>query len=132
MKFKKRLLVEAGLRQFDIAPLIDCVFILLIFFMLTSNFVVMPGINIRLPKTITSEQLNAQTLTIIVSSEDIIYFEGKPITTQELDKVIKKNRYNSIFIRADRDASLGAIVEVWDICKRRGIEKIGIATTSAE
>jgi biopolymer transport protein ExbD len=132
MRFKKRVTREAGLRQFDIASLIDCVFLLLIFFMLTSNFMVMPGITIKLPKAFTSEQMNTQTLTIVISSEDIIYFEGKPFTIKELDNIIEKNKYKAIFIKADRDASLGAVVEVWDLCKRKKIERVGIATTHQE
>lgn len=129
MKFKKRLAIEAGLRQIDIAPLIDCIFLLLIFFMLTSSFVVIPGINVKLPKALTSEEINTQTLTITISSEDIIYLEGAPKTTEELERELTEEKYNSIFIKADRHASLGAWVSVWDLCKKVGIERIGMATT---
>jgi len=129
MRFKKRLKSEIGLRQFDIAPLIDCVFILLIFFMLTSSFIVMPGINIKLPKVFTSEKVSTQTLTLVISSEDIVYFQGKPLTYEELEKIIGEGKYNSIFIKADRDAGLGILVKIWDICKKKGIEKVGFAVT---
>jgi biopolymer transport protein ExbD len=132
VRFKKRVRVEAGLRQIDIAPLIDCIFLLLIFFMLTSSFIVMPGINVKLPKALTSEEVKVQTLTIVISSEDIIYLNGEPKTLKEVDDFVKKGRYDSIFIKADRDASLGAVVGIWDVCKRAGIEKIGIATTYEE
>ena len=129
MRFKKRLLSETGLRQIDIAPLIDCIFLLLIFFMLTSSFVVVHGINVKLPQALTSEEVNIQTLTVVVSSEDIIYVDGNPVTFVELEQLLKERQYQSMFIKADRDASLGAVVGVWDLCKRLGIEKIGIATT---
>lgn len=126
MKFKKRVSVEAGLRQIDIAPLIDCVFLLLIFFMLTSNFIITPGINVKLPKTLNSEEVSTQTLTIVVSSEDIIYLDGNPIVFQELEKVMAGGKNSAIFIKSDRDASLGSIVRIWDLCKKYGIEKVGI------
>lgn len=129
MKFKKRLTPESGLRQMDIAPLIDCVFLLLIFFMLTSNFVVIPGINVKLPKAVTSEAIDARTITIVVTSEDIIYFEGNPVKPNELEASMREAGVNAVFIKSDRDASIGAVVEVWDICKKLGIERIGIATT---
>ncbi|MBU1121856.1 MAG: biopolymer transporter ExbD [Candidatus Omnitrophica bacterium] len=132
MKFKKRLRVESGLRQIDIAPLIDCIFLLLVFFMLTSNFIVMPGINVKLPKAVTSEEINTQTLVIVVSSEDILYCDGEPVTLAELKGLLKKKKNNSIFIKSDRDASLGVVVKIWDLCKKEGIEKIGIATTNQE
>ena len=132
MKFRKSAKVEAGLRQIDIAPLIDCVFLLLIFFMLTSSFVIIPGINVKLPKALTSEEIDARSLTVVISSEDIIYLEGKPKTVKEIEGFIGKGKHNSIFIKADSDASLGIVVKIWDACKRFGVEKIGIATTYEE
>ncbi|UCC95596.1 MAG: biopolymer transporter ExbD [Candidatus Omnitrophota bacterium] len=132
MKFKKRVVTEAGLRQFDIAPLIDCIFLLLIFFMLTSSFVVIPGINVKLPKALSSDDVGTQTLTIVISSEDILYIQGQPKTLKEVEELLQHKKYASIFIKADRDASLGAVVGIWDACKRFEIEKIGIATTGGE
>lgn len=132
MKFRKSARLEAGLRQIDIAPLIDCVFLLLLFFMLTSSFVVIPGINVKLPKMLTSEEIDSRSLTVVISSEDIIYLEGEPKTMEDVDAFIKKGKFKSIFIKADRDASLGVVVKIWDVCKRFGIEKIGIATTYQE
>ena len=132
MKFRKSAKVEAGLRQIDIAPLIDCVFLLLIFFMLTSSFVIIPGINVKLPKALTSEEIDSRSLTVVISSEDIIYLEGKPKTVKEIETFIGKGKHDSIFIKADSDASLGVVVKIWDACKKFGIEKIGIATTYEE
>ena len=129
MRFKKRLKAEVGLKQIEITPLIDCVFLLIVFFMLTSSFVVMPGINIKLPKTVTQETVKASTLTVTISSEDVIYVDDKAMTKKELKGYLKKNKNNSVFIKADKDASLGAMVKVWDICKELGIDKIGMATT---
>lgn len=132
MKFRKSARVEAGLRQIDIAPLIDCIFLLLIFFMLTSSFIVIPGVNVKLPKALAPEEVDARSLTVVISSEDIIYLEGKPLTVKEIEDFIKEGKFASIFIKADRDASLGVVVKIWDVCKRLGIEKIGIATTYDE
>ena len=132
MKFRKSARIEAGLRQIDIVPLIDCVFLLLIFFMLTSSFIVIPGINVKLPKALTADEIDSGSLTVVISSEDIVYLDGKPYSTKEVDAYIRKKNYQAIFIKADRDASLGAVVQIWDMCKRFGIEKIGIATTYEE
>ncbi|MCF7908763.1 MAG: biopolymer transporter ExbD [Candidatus Omnitrophica bacterium] len=129
MKFKKRARVEAGLRQIDIVPLIDCVFLLLIFFMLTSNFVVIPGVNVNLPKVLTSESVDGRTLTITISSEDIIYLKDKPYSLRDVEDFIKEEKISSIFIKADRDASFGIFTKIYDICKRLSIVKISYATT---
>jgi len=132
MKFRKSARIEVGLRQIDIAPLIDCIFLLLIFFMLTSSFVVIPGVNVKLPKVLKPEEIDAQSLTVVISSEDIIYLGGEPLTVKGVEDFIKEGKFASIFIKADRDASLGVVVKIWDVCKRLGIEKIGIATTYDE
>ena len=100
--------------------------------MLTSSFIIIPGVNVKLPKVLKPEEVNAQSLAIVISSEDIIYLEGKPYTVSEVEDFVKDGKYNSIFIKADRDASLGIVVKIWDICKRFGIERIGIATTYDE
>ncbi|MCK4917394.1 MAG: biopolymer transporter ExbD [Candidatus Omnitrophica bacterium] len=132
MRFKRRVNLDAGLKQIDIAPLIDCVFILLIFFLLTSNFIVIPGIKVKLPKAVTSEAVDAQSLTFVISSEDIIYLDGKPKTLEEIEDLFEKGSNNSIFIKSDRDASLGVVIKLWDICKKFNIEQIGIATTDED
>ncbi len=129
MRFRKSVKVESGLQQIDIVPLIDCVFLLLVFFMLTSSFVDVGGINVKLPKTITSDSVDTLSFSVVVSSEDIMYIAGKPYTIKEIEVFLKKDNHESIFIKADRNSSLGVVVEVWDMCKRLGIEKIGIATT---
>jgi biopolymer transport protein ExbD len=100
--------------------------------MLTSSFIVIPGVNVKLPKALAPEEVDARSLTVVISSEDIIYFEGKPLIVRELEDFIKEGNISSIFIKADRDASLGVVVKIWDVCKRLGIEKIGIATTYEE
>ncbi len=129
MRFKKRARVEAGLRQIDIVPLIDCVFLLLIFFMLTSNFVVIPGVNVNLPKVLTQEAVDLMTLTVVISSEDIIYVKDKAYALRDIEDFMKEGKFSSIFIKADRDASFGVFAKIYDICKRLNIGKISYATT---
>ena len=134
MKFKKHIKVESGLKQFDIAPLIDVVFLLLTFFMLTSNFMVQPGIKVKLPKAVVSEALKSERIFILVSSEDVVYLNGKAVSDFQLEKAIRANSKNikAVFIKADRNATMGRIVRIWDICKRNGILQINIATSSVE
>lgn len=130
MKFKGHMKLEHGLRQIDIAPLIDIIFQLLIFFMLTSSFVMQPGIKVNLPKAVTSEVVKYENIEIIVSAENVIYLNGKVITTDELGRLLKQaaKRKQSVLIKSDRRASLGRVVEIWDMCRDLGITQINIAT----
>ncbi len=130
MRFKRHAKLEHGLGQIDIAPLIDMVFQLLIFFMLTSSFVFQPGIKVNLPKAITSEIIKKESMVVTVSGEDAIYLGGKVVTMADLKKELgtAAKRQNPLLIKSDRRASLGRIVEVWDLCRELGITKINIAT----
>jgi biopolymer transport protein ExbD len=122
--------LEHGLKQIDIAPLIDIVFQLLIFFMLTSSFVIQPGIKVDLPRAVTSEAVKIENIEIVVTGENVTYFNGKVVTTQELKALLKQvaKREQTILIKADRRASLGRVVEIWDTARDLGVSQINIAT----
>ncbi|KPK98609.1 MAG: hypothetical protein AMJ95_03045 [Omnitrophica WOR_2 bacterium SM23_72] len=130
MRFKGRMELEHGLKQIDIAPLIDIIFQLLIFFMLTSSFIMQPGIRINLPKAVTSEVVRFENIEIVVTGENILYLNGKVITTAELKELLKQAalRDQAILIKSDRRASLGRVVEIWDMARDLGVNQINIAT----
>ena len=130
MHFKGRMELEHGLKQIDIAPLIDIVFQLLIFFMLTSSFVMQPGIKVNLPKAVTSEVVKFENIDILITSENVTYLNGKVVTTSELKTLLKQaaGRDQTILIKADKRASLGRVVEIWDMARDLGITQINIAT----
>ncbi len=130
MRFKRHMELEHGLKQIEITPLIDMVFLLLIFFLLTSNFIMQPGIKINLPKAATSEVVERHNIELVISGENVIYFGGKVITNKELTNLVKQasKREQPILIKSDRRASLGRVVEVWDMCRDFGVTQINIAT----
>ena len=130
MRFKGRMELEHWLKQIDIAPLIDIVFQLLIFFMLTSSFIMQPGIKVNLPKAVTSETVKAENIEIMVTSENVTYLNCKVITNTELKASLKQaaKRNQTILIKADRRASLGRVVEIWDMARDIGVTQINIAT----
>ncbi len=130
MKFRRHTKLEYGLEQIDIAPLIDVIFQLLIFFMLSSSFTFQTGIKVSLPKAVTSDAIKDENLIITITRENVIYLNGKVATMEELRHQLSKAADNgrALLIKADRRASVGRIVDVWDLCRNLGIEKINIAT----
>ncbi len=131
MRFSKRRLQPAhGLEQINIAPLVDVIFQLLIFFMLSSSFVFQSGIKVKLPKAITSDIIKEENLIIVITRENVMYLNDKITTMRELENKLKKIRKHQrpILIKADRRASLGRIVDIWDLCRKLGIERVNIAT----
>jgi len=134
MRFKRHIELQFGLSEIDIAPLVDMVFQLLIFFMLTSSFIMPSGIRVNLPKAVTSEMLKSRSLEIVVSGENVIYIDGRVVTIQELKSILKGlAAYNRpLLIKADRRAQLGRVVEVWDLARDMGISGVNIATYQEE
>jgi biopolymer transport protein ExbD len=130
MKFRRHMALEHGLTEIELTPLIDMVFLLLIFFLLTSNFIVQPGIKVNLPKAATSEIVQVENIEIVISGENVTYLNGKVVTTNDLKLLIKQvaKRKQSILIKSDRRAALGRVVEVWDMCRDLGVSQVNIAT----
>ena len=129
MIFKRRVLLEKGL--LDIAPLIVIVFLLLVFFMLTSSFIFQPGIKINLPKALTSEVIQKENLIIVITDGNNLHIDERLVDMEELSSRLKiaSRESKPVLIKADRKASLGKVVEIWDLCRAEGLEKVNIATT---
>jgi len=130
MKFKGRLELEQGLKAIDIAPLINVVFLLLIFFMLTSSFLLQPGIKVNLPKVLTSESVTGGNIEVVVTSENELYLDGSSTNFKGLEAMFKQaaSRRQSVLIKADKRASLGKVVEIFDLGRGAGVSQINIAT----
>ncbi|MCM8783555.1 MAG: biopolymer transporter ExbD [Candidatus Omnitrophica bacterium] len=134
MRFRRHFEWEKGQRGIDITPLVDVVFQLLIFFLITSSFVVtQTGIKINLPKAITSEALQEETVVILINKNDLIFLNEKAVTIKELGNYLEDlPRKKAIVLKADKKSSLGKIVEIWDLCREKGIDKLNIATVTEE
>ncbi|MFH1246069.1 MAG: biopolymer transporter ExbD [Candidatus Omnitrophota bacterium] len=128
MKFKRY--ADYQKDWLDIAPLIDVVFLLLIFFMLTSSFISQPGIKINLPKALTSKAIQEDNLVIAISAQDSILIQNQAVSLEQLksqlQKAAKQNR--PLLIKADCKASMGKTVQVWDMCRQIGLNQVNIAT----
>lgn len=127
-RLKRRTEINRG--EIDTAPLIDVVFLLLIFFMITSNFVLQPGVKVSLPKAVTSEVIGSQNLLVTLTGQDLLFLNEKPMNITELAlKIREAARDNkTVLLRADTSASLGRVVEIWDLCREAGVPQINIAT----
>ena len=115
----------------DIAPMIDIVFQQLIYFMLTSSFVLHPGIRISLPKAATSQRISASNIVVTLSKEHLIYWEEQVVTMKELRKKLQQLGGNKpVLIRADKSAYVDKLIALWDLCRDAGYHEIHIATLS--
>ena len=131
MHFKRRLDYEQGLKQIDIAPLINIVFLLLIFILLIVVLVGLPGIRVSLPGLVTSTSLKNQNLEIVVNKQGLILYKGKEVSSQQLRELLLRLPLSktAILIKADKTVTLTDVMRVWKICQELGLEQVNIATT---
>ena len=131
MKFKRHTKIESGLGTITIVPLADVIFQLLIFFVLSSSFTLQSGITVKLPKAVTSDVVKDENVVVTITGEDITYLNNRVVTAKDLQRELSKAdlRSRPLLIKADRRASVGRIVDVWDLCRDIGIERINIATS---
>ncbi|MFH1552183.1 MAG: biopolymer transporter ExbD [Candidatus Omnitrophota bacterium] len=129
MRFKRKVFLEKG--RLDIAPLIDVVFLLLIFFMLTSSFIFQPGIRVNLPRAVTSEVLHKELLIVTITEDNEVFINERPVSGDELVSriTIAARDEQPLLIKADKKVYLGKVVEIWDICRQVDVKQINIATT---
>ena len=130
MKFQRRIKLEYGLDQIDSIALINVMLLLLVFFMLFNYLTASSGINVKLPKTITSDVVNEDNFIVTITSENILYVNRKIVTFKELSRELEiiAHQNKPLIIKADRRASMGRVVDVWDLCRKYGVERINIAT----
>lgn len=113
--------------------MIDIIFLLLLFFVLSSTFIVQPGIKINLPRTVSSEQPTRKDLVVIIARDRRIFLNNVQVTFESLwgrlIEELKAQRQGTLVIRADRDVPHGFVVRVMDVAKQAGANRIAIATS---
>jgi biopolymer transport protein ExbD len=118
----------------DIAPMIDCVFLLLIFFIVTSVFVEEPGVEVEKPDVSGVENASPDALLIAITAQDTIHFDGQVIPLEQVAPALKRATFSadtSVIIRADRGSSHGIFANVYTEAKRAGVAHVQFATARA-
>ena len=118
--------------QIPLTSLIDIVFLLLIYFLLTTNFLMEEGIKVKLPHAKASSPQKEKEITIYVDKEGRVYLKKRQISLdilfKELSGIFKKNSNMLVVIKADRRVILNKVVKVMDIAKAAGANRLFLAT----
>jgi len=132
MVFRKHYNLTKG--EINLTPLVDVVFQLIIFFMLSSSFIMQPGIKIKLPQAATTDVIKQKEIFVNISEDGVIFFNGKVVKIDELEKMLKeeikdmKKEDVILIIKADKNTRHGIVVKVMDISRKSGIERIAVGT----
>lgn len=115
----------------DISPLIDCVFILLIFFIVTTTFVEETGVEVDKPQAASSVQLEKTSLLIAITAKGEVVYGGREIGISGVRPLVRRELQKEdvpVIIQADAAASSGQLVRVIDEAKLAGAVKVSVAT----
>ena len=116
----------------NITPMLDVVFILLIFFIVTANFIKEPGLEINRPDSETSEITENAAILIAIGAAGEIYMDGRRIDVRQVKanviRLIAENPQGSVVIQADVKSTAEKIVAVMDEVREAGVGDISIAS----
>lgn len=115
----------------DVAPLLDMVFILLIFFVVTSTFTRETGVEVTKPQAQSASQLQKENILIAITREGTIHINERQVDLAGIKDIIsqtvQRNPDREAVIIADKGSQTGTLVQVIDACNLSGVKKVSIA-----
>ncbi len=117
--------------ELNIAPLIDMVFILLIFFLVTTSFVKETGVDIARPTASTAVSKTKTTILIGVTKDNTIHIDRRKVDVRavrvNVERALAENPEGNVVIVADKESLTGLVITVMDACKLAGAPNVAIA-----
>ena len=123
MTFKTHCQMSKGL--VDPAPLVGVVFLLLLFFILSSPFVMQSGFGVSLPSTERPTVATFQSLVVTVTRDNLLFFNNQPATIEKFEQLLREavqqGRGRELIIKADRQVPFGTVVQIRSVAIKAGI-----------
>ncbi len=115
----------------NITPLIDMVFLLIIFFLLTSSFIRDTGIKINLPDAASVSVHERNDITVSILGNGKIFLDGKEVKIETLENILKaeyiRKNLKTVTVKSDKDNTVEILIDVIDIINKSGAETLTIA-----
>jgi len=124
---------DGGETGIDISPLIDCVFILLIFFIVTTTFVEETGVEVDKPQAASSSQLEKTSILIALTDKGAIVYGGREIGLSGVQPLVRRMLQKEdvpVIIQADKSSQSGLLVQIVGEAKLAGATKVSVATAA--
>jgi biopolymer transport protein ExbD len=120
----------------DLTPLVDIIFLLLLFFVISSSFIQRPGIRVNLPVSPSAWGEEKERIFVSLTYDNILFVNEKRVVWEEFPEILQeavlKLQNPILIINADEASMHGEVVKIMDIAKETGIENIAIATQPPE
>ena len=134
MRKNRSLIAEEEENEINLTPMLDVVFIMLIFFIVTATFIKEAGIQVTRPDAITAESQEDAAILIAISANDEIWIDRREVEPRGLRTHIERlhleNPKGSIVIQADENSTNETLVQVMEAAKAVGVANVAIATDS--
>ena len=118
--------------EISLTPMLDVVFILLIFFIVTANFIKEPGLEVNRPDAETSTIQENAAILIAIGANDDIWIDGRRVDVRQVKanvtKLLADNPQGSVVVQADERATADAIIKVMDQTREAGVYAISLAS----
>ena len=122
--------------EVNLTPMLDVVFIMLIFFIVTASFVKESGIDVNRPDAQTAEKKEQGNILVAISSSGQIWIDKRQVDPRALraniERLKAENPQGSVVIQADTDSKNGLLVKVMDAARQAGIENVSLAASETD
>ena len=119
----------------DITPMLDVVFIMLIFFIVTATFVKESGIDVDKPEAATAVVQEKANILVAIDAEDRVWINRREVDIRSVRSIIERlhaeNPKGTVVIQADRDSRNEVLVQVMDASRRAGVYGIALAADNS-
>ena len=131
MRNKKQFNNTDEVTDINISPLIDMVFILLIFFIVTTSFIKESGVEIDRPEASAATPRPDAQVLIAVTPEGAVWVDGQPVDLHRVGQQVAGmlSGEGSVVIQADRESTTGVLIEVMDRLQQAGVEQVAVAAS---
>ena len=119
----------------NIAPLVDVIFLLVIFFAVSTTFLETAGLKLELPSSSSTADQELKELTVLLDAQGTILFEEEILTVEQLGPTLRaaltERQRKLVVLRADKTTSHGDVVRLMDVIREAGAEAMTVAATAA-
>lgn len=121
----------------DVTPMIDVVFQLVLFFMVTTTFITNPGIEVDLPRSTAQVVLSTENdVQVWMTVDGAVFIDDEAVTSKQMVEIFRKRAKadpnSQVVIKADTGVAHGRVVAVMDIARSEGLSRLAIATDVEE
>ncbi len=120
----------------DLTPMLDVVFIMLIFFIVTASFVKESGLDVNRPDAATAERKERGNILVAISDNDQIWIDRRQVDVRavraHIERMHAENPQGSVVIQADKNSKNGLLVQVMDAARLAGVANVSLAAEVVE